>query len=180
MGNVEGRIRWLELLKAINACLPTGEDPKPARTAKKRWPTQISRRKELHVTNIDCQQVDDESGVVRRREEVGRNRAGRRRHNAGDCGARRPPAAAPADNPAGAQPTPSQPCGSSNSRGHHYHNADRNNMAPNYVRNTLIKNLREKTIELPTGDNGQMEEVSMKDLGISYPVLVESAEARTT
>ena len=29
VGNVEGRLRWLELLTAVNACLPTGEDRPP-------------------------------------------------------------------------------------------------------------------------------------------------------
>ena len=27
--NVEGRVRWLELLKAVNGCLPPYERPKP-------------------------------------------------------------------------------------------------------------------------------------------------------
>ncbi|MFH1268626.1 MAG: type IV pilus assembly protein PilM, partial [Planctomycetota bacterium] len=50
MGNVEGRILWLELLKAINECLPS--DP-----GKKR-PAKIEDRNELYIQNVEAQKVD--------------------------------------------------------------------------------------------------------------------------
>ncbi len=50
-GNVEGRLVWLELLTAINQCLPS--DPEDAK------PEDISHRNELHITAIDCQKTDD-------------------------------------------------------------------------------------------------------------------------
>ena len=56
VGNVEGRVRWLELLKAINACLPTDPPRKPDAP-----PIPISQRRTLHITNLDCQQLEDVS-----------------------------------------------------------------------------------------------------------------------
>ena len=52
VGNIEGRVSWLELLKAINESLPQN-DPK------KKIPDNIWERNELHVTNLECQRVDD-------------------------------------------------------------------------------------------------------------------------
>ncbi len=65
--------------------------------------------------------------------------------------------------------------------GYHFHNSDinnpgnfdLNNEAGQFVRQTIIKNLREGSVMLPNSD-GEMVEVSMKDLGISYPVMVSN------
>jgi hypothetical protein len=38
--------------------------------------------------------------------------------------------------------------------------------------NTLVKNLREGSVKLPVGENGKEETVTMEELGISYPILV--------
>jgi hypothetical protein len=57
-------------------------------------------------------------------------------------------------------------------RGYHYHNADRENQADEYVRGTLIRQLREGSLQLPAGAGGDLEPVTMKELGVSCPVLV--------
>jgi len=69
--------------------------------------------------------------------------------------------------------------------GYHFHNyettaeAKGRAMGREYVYQTLIENLRNKTIELPTftstegGAGGKKEKLTMKELGIEYPVLVE-------
>lgn len=49
IGNVEGRILWLELLAAINNCLP--KDPEGKR------PDEIELRNELHIVNLECQKI---------------------------------------------------------------------------------------------------------------------------
>jgi type IV pilus assembly protein PilM len=167
VSNVEGRIRWLELLKAINACLPTGEDPKPD-GKKESLADEIARRRELHIESIDCQQVDSEAtwySAVSKDDEPAPGADGKTPEN----GAAATPAAT--DSSAGA-------AGGTGTvwvvqlRGHHFHNADSSNMGPEFVRSTLVKNLKEMVIELPTGENGAMEKVSMKELGISHPVLI--------
>lgn len=64
--------------------------------------------------------------------------------------------------------------------GYHFHNADRSNPgafqgpeAGQFVRSTLIKNLREGNVQLPNSA-GEMVEVPMKELGISIPVMVSN------
>ena len=49
LGNVENRILWPELLKAVNACLPT-EDGEET-------PESIDDRNEVHITSMECQWV---------------------------------------------------------------------------------------------------------------------------
>ncbi len=58
-------------------------------------------------------------------------------------------------------------------RGFHYHNKTRGNEGAQFVRNTLLKNLEEKVIELPIPGGGT-ERISVKDLGISYPTLTST------
>jgi hypothetical protein len=88
-------------------------------------------------------------------------------------GAAPPPATdAGTENPSGAAPA-KQPTWIIQIAGYHYHNKDPDNQGAEYLRRTLIRNLREKTVQLPTGDGkGGTEEVSLKDLGISYPTIV--------
>ena len=63
VGNVQGRLRWLELLKAVNQCLPPIPTPTILPSRKPEGPPcrHILARDELHVTSLDCQQVDDVS-----------------------------------------------------------------------------------------------------------------------
>jgi len=167
--NVEGRIRWLELLKAIDACLPRGEDPKPADAKESKekevaLAEDIMRRRELHITNIDSQEVDDIAQwqtVAGLTPDVSSTPA---------SGAD----AASAENPSGASPA-KRPTWIIQIAGLHYHNATRDNQGAQYVRNTLIKNLRKNTVELPTADGKGVERVSMKDLGISCPEIVRKS-----
>ncbi|MBN1851600.1 MAG: type IV pilus assembly protein PilM [Pirellulales bacterium] len=76
-------------------------------------------------------------------------------------------------------------------RGFHYHNADIDNEGAEFIRNTFLKNLTEGSVELPPppGDptqpapqegEGETEliPVPMKDLSISYPVIVWYSEIR--
>src|SRR3954447_10669076 len=54
--NVDGRLLWLELFKAIDAALP--KDPRPA---DKRLETEddIAKREELHIEGIECEYKPD-------------------------------------------------------------------------------------------------------------------------
>jgi type IV pilus assembly protein PilM len=194
VGNVEGRIRWLELLKAIDTCLPyePGKieekiDPAAAKpdAAKEKIDLAklISGRNELHVTNLECAHVDDVSawyGAVKQYDQP----------SAPDANAS--PAAATSQAPGGpASPSPvggpAAPAAGGDSAsagptgpgyivrlvGFHYHNANRNDQGAQFVRRTLIDGLRKKDLMLPVGDgSGAMEKVTMKELGVSYPVLV--------
>ncbi len=62
--------------------------------------------------------------------------------------------------------------------GHHFHNrlegnaVDLDDEGARFVRKTLIRNLLEKSVMLPDGENGELVEVPLTELQISHPVLV--------
>jgi type IV pilus assembly protein PilM len=169
VGNVQGRVRWLELLQAIDACLPPAEEPKPidekVKDKQAARAEEIMQRPDLHITNIDSQEVDDIMGWKTATESL--------REKPAEGTATTPATAVdpPAENPAGAPAKPG-PCWIIQIAGRHYHNIDMYNQGAAYLNKTLIKNLREKTIKLPSEDGKGTEEVSMKYLGISYPTIV--------
>jgi type IV pilus assembly protein PilM len=61
--------------------------------------------------------------------------------------------------------------------GHHFHNSilptvQVEDEATQFVLKTLCKNLKEGTVKLPDGENGELKDIKMADLGIGYPVVV--------
>lgn len=64
--------------------------------------------------------------------------------------------------------------------GYHFHNspAARENMGAQYVRNTLIDQLDRGTLEL-INENNEPEVVTMKELGISHPIIAMDEVPRT-
>jgi type IV pilus assembly protein PilM len=54
--NVDGRLLWLEVLKAVNAALPKDTRPPEER---KETPEDIAQRPELHIQSIDCEHFPD-------------------------------------------------------------------------------------------------------------------------
>jgi hypothetical protein len=76
------------------------------------------------------------------------------------------PAAASADGPAG-------PGYLIQLAGHHYHNpTDDRDRGAEYVRKTLLKNLAGAAVQLPS-HGGPVRTVSMKELGVAHPVLID-------
>ena len=68
VGNVERRIRWLELMKAIDQCLPPHKNPNAKQAAAAAGAKnanapemKITDREEVHVKNLECQYSDDVS-----------------------------------------------------------------------------------------------------------------------
>jgi type IV pilus assembly protein PilM len=62
VSNNEGRLLWLELTKAVHEALPKPEPPKEddgGELTAAKLQEEISKRKELHITKIDCQQFPD-------------------------------------------------------------------------------------------------------------------------
>ena len=54
--NVDGRLLWLELLKAVDAAMPKDERPSDKR---EETAEDITQRTELHITSMDCQEFGD-------------------------------------------------------------------------------------------------------------------------
>jgi len=178
VSNVEGRMRWLELMKAIDAALPRDQ-----RALEERKDTleDFSNRNELHISSIDVQhfanvqseylsrvhqqyldsrglQSDDDSGEEE--DEFG-----------ADAGVAEEPGEGGAAGLSG-------PGWVIELTGHHYHNLDKRNQTTRFVNNTLVKTLEEGGLELPDGDQGEMVMVSFADLGISHPWRVWGDELR--
>ncbi len=54
--NIDGRLQWLEFMKAFTAALPRDERPPDER---KDTPEDVSIRNELHIERMDCEYVPD-------------------------------------------------------------------------------------------------------------------------
>jgi type IV pilus assembly protein PilM len=160
--NVEGRTRWLELLKAVYKCLPVEPAADP--------PKSIADRTELHVVSLDCEQVSDPAAwytSVKNWDEADQAAGGTATNGASAGESSGTPAGDASQGSAA-----NRPVWIIQLTGHHWHNSDPNNMGATFVQNTLIKSLRNANIQLPLGEDGKMESVTMKELGISHPVLI--------
>jgi type IV pilus assembly protein PilM len=180
VGNVDGRLLWLEMLEAVDQCLPS--DP-----ADKRSSIEIPDREEIHIQELECEYFADlaswySAGISARiKEDMPAAAAAVADQPPAAPAAGLPPsdqapapgAGPPAAAPPAEDPGPSGPGWVIQLRGYHYHNRDLLTGGPVYVRDGLIKNLREAEISLP-GKDGKLTKVPIKDLGIGYPVLVRS------
>ncbi len=192
LGNVERRIRWLELMRTIDQCLPPHKNPnaKPMAGAGAQNPAaalsdKITDREELHVKNLECQYCDDVSSwftLVKqwyKGPDPGAQSGGAAggASAAADATAAAVPAAAAGGEQSGDQGGAKGPGGPGwivKLEGHHYHNDMEKapyNSGAQFIRNTLLDNLLNMQVELPNGEGG-MDKVSMQELGITYPVLV--------
>ncbi len=172
VGNVEGRIRWLELLKAINECMPSD----PPRKADAHLPPdaeRITESNELHVTSLECQRLEDVSkwyALVKQDDEKTPDTAGKTAGGGPGAGRRTAP-----DAGAGGPQQPTGPGWIIQIRGHHFHNASdiHTVRGAEYVRKTLVREAAYRQGEVGRRRQGAAEEVTMQELGISFPVLVK-------
>ena len=182
VGNVEGRILWLEVLRVFNDALPRNPDGKR--------PAEVMERRELYITSVECQQVPDLSqwyAGVQKYDDSGGAKAAAPAAGAEGAPAG-PPADAPAPPPEGApaaegaaaegavQGGPSGPGWVIQINGHHYHNQQkfgRSQIGAEYIRNEFIAKLRNQKFLLPVGEKGATEPVTAKELGLDYVVLVD-------
>ena len=197
VGNVEGRFLWLELLRAINVCLPhdavsAAKDGGPAPEK------DIDQRNRLYVTSLDCQyfeNLQDWFGKVQSWYQPGPGEAPVAAAapaggnpdpgaNPGAIGAQgMPPGGEPGAAPAGVSGGggPQGPGWVVQLKGFHFHNGEKyppSDQGAAFVRKTFINNLRTRTVELPLGDREGNETVNVKDLGISFPVLRDPGQIK--
>jgi len=177
VSNVEGRLLWLELVKAVAAALPRDQRPLDQR---EETAEDISARNELHITAVDEQHFGDlqrewftqvESAYL-----VARGQ-GTSEEEATEDGQFESDGDAHGEEGG----TLSGPGWVVQLTGYHYHNSveDKSNQSERFVNNTLIKNLEEGFVELPDGPKGKLVKVSFADLGISHPWLVQDVKIET-
>lgn len=188
--NVEGRFRWLELLRAVNSCLPRDPENKPL-------PDDLEMRAQMYIHSLDCRplmSLDEYLTPVKQNgwlvsDETSADAASGGAATAGGAATSPSPAAAPMGTSgsesmgmtgtesmgAAAAPAGEPVAWLITLQGHHYHNnreAFGDNIGAQYVRNTLINRLLHGDVVLPTGIGGEKEKVTMKELGIGYPALI--------
>ncbi|MBN2580132.1 MAG: type IV pilus assembly protein PilM [Pirellulales bacterium] len=180
ISNVEGRLQWLELLKALGEALP-----KDNVSAKEIFDKPLAERKQIFIKNLEAQQVPDVSmwyqGVKKWYSGPKSGTGGE--EPAAAAGVKTEPASPSpdaggfaSDAGGGTMETTEGPKGEGwiiKIEGYHYHNAHKDNDGAQYVKNTFIKNLLEGEVEFPSADRKGTEKVSMNELGISYPLLYD-------
>jgi len=203
---VDNRVLWLELLYAINECLPRNQGPTPKDVAQgaapkaaapgaapedaaKQREALITQRREMHVTNLDCQYLSDVSvwykGIEKWYLPPEGSEADPKKPKAAvaeKAAPKQAPAAGAKAEAGGdkkkeaAKAAVSGPGWIVRVSGYHYHNPKtpdpKDPGGTEFVRQTLIDNLHNKKITLPNADRTAKEEVSLAELGVSYPVLV--------
>ncbi len=183
VSNVEGRLLWLELIKAVVAAIPRDERPLDER---KETAEDISTRNELHIVAMDQRHFGDLQGewfsqvesayMVARGQDNDQSAGGDEQELGGmDTGGESTSEAEGGDGGLSEKGWVVQ------LTGYHYHNSDqdKSNQTERFVNNTLIKNLEEGSVELPDGPNGELIKTSFADLGISHPWLVKESEIQT-
>ncbi len=184
-GTIEGPRLWIELIKAINEALPKnpeGFDPQ-----------KVSDRLDLRITELDGQWYPSKaywynSKVRALYEEAQKSMATASSEEPGDEGPAAGESAAsegggPGSGDPGSGDLGSGDPGEENGPGGwviqlsglHYHNVGQEDIGARYVQKTLINNLITKTVQLPDQD-GNLQDVPIKDLGISNPVLVDLSD----
>lgn len=221
VANSERRLLWLELLRGINECLPEVKEDKGKVIKEAPTSDSIRNREELHITNIDAQQVSS-SGLElwfqkmvtegwftkEQRESLGvlDTEAGENASvTSGNLTSKAFTPGAPGMDggiPGAPQPMPAAPTPDASGdgeasaagperwiisvSGYHFHNG--NGIKPElvpFVQDTFIHNLETKEFDLPktavlsklnaaskAGADQASERVTMKELGLSYPVLI--------
>ncbi|MHB1033910.1 MAG: type IV pilus assembly protein PilM [Pirellulales bacterium] len=181
--NVEGRLLWPELLKAINICLPA--DP-PGKA-----PADVAKRNVVYLTSIESQRIAASEVWLAEMQKQGwyqppgQPAAGQGAADPAAAPATAPvadPAAAPTADPAAADTSgAAQPTAGAapeywviQLKGHHYHNdrADQKNQGAQFVRNTLLKNLEQDEIKIAR-PGGVTETIPVKKLGILHPLMID-------
>jgi type IV pilus assembly protein PilM len=215
--NVDGRLLWLELLKAVDTAMP--KDTRPA-AERKETAEDVTARKEIHVQSMDCEYLDDVgtwfAGISPLYEQAKQSATrlatpskeaapavappadGATATPAADAAtAANPPTPTPTDSAAangapGASAAPGDAAAGGQAgaaaltgpgwiielKGYHFHNSDVNDEGLLFLQHTVIHDLEEGKIQLPDGPNGEMVDVPIKDLGISYPVVLTQHRIR--
>ena len=185
-GNAERRLKWLEIIKAINAAVPRTNYPDGKVPTPKELP--YSQRKDIHVTSADTKHYEDLSDwwsdkVKARYAEELRSWAkvtGKFRDATPEEREAFDAEIAEDTGPTGAGWVVELRC-------YHYYNDpnNRGEIESDHVRKYMTTSFKNSTVDLPTGQkdaNGQeiVETFTLEELGVSYPLLLDDNRAQPT
>jgi len=194
--NVDGRLLWLEVLKAIDAALPMDERPAEER---KETREDVAMRPELHIERMDCEYVADlaawfnsvKKDFVLAERPAAPTVVGEPAEDGTQAGESTAPTAAAdmfgssggsADAAGDAAPAgPTGPGWVIEIKGYHFHNklpdipsseSQIEEEAEEFVLNTFCRELQLGTVMLPDGPGNELIAVPIASLGIGYPVII--------
>ncbi len=190
MAHFQKRSRWLELLQAINTCLPQYD-------FKGEQPPEITERQQIHLSDLRVEHFDNlrqwATAPIQKAHAATLDLnapppGARKKTAAGPGGAQKPPVpsvakADAADKKEGEKeaspetdPIPVGPGYVVQFTGYHFYapkSAAKNpNIRSQFVKNHFIKNLASKTVLFPAPDGNGWVESSMENLGVSYIVFL--------
>lgn len=185
-GNAERRLKWLEVIKAINEAVPRTNYPDGKVPTPKELP--YSQRKDIHVTSADTKQYEDlaewwSDDVKMRHAEELRSwaRVTSKLQNATD------EERTAFDEELAAETGPTGPGWVVELKCYHYYNDpnNRGEIESDHVRKYMTTSFMESTVDLPTGQtdaNGQdvMETFTLEEIGVRYPLLLDDNRATET
>ena len=172
-GNAERRLKWLEILRAINGAIPRTDYVDNKIPSPKELP--LEERKDIHVKQCDSKFYEDLStwwsdDVAKRYREEIRNWA-RITNN-------------PVPEDLATDPGPSGPGWVFELRCYHDYNSPKNigYEGNNHVRNVMTSAYLNNSVEVPVGTdaNGKVitETFSFEEMGLSYPLLLNVASTK--
>jgi type IV pilus assembly protein PilM len=196
-GNAERRLKWLEVIKAINAAIPRTEYPDGKTPTPKELP--YSERTDIHVTQADTKHYEDlaewwtEEVQRRYREEMKSWAKVTGYKYVGSKDMTKEEKEAELEAQLQAETGPSGPGWVIELRCYHYYNDSNNRgeIESDHVRKVMTTNFLNKTVEpiqtvqLPTGKknaNGEdiMETFTLEEMGLQYPLLLDDNRAKPT
>ncbi|QDS97994.1 type IV pilus assembly protein PilM [Adhaeretor mobilis] len=169
VSNVEGRLSWLELTKAINAALPR-DTRKPE--DRKETAEDIMSREEIHIVAMDqkyFESVADEWFSLVEADYQDKRFSSQSGGGESEAGAEEPLEEDYGDSEAEGGEGMSGPGWVIQLTCYHYHNKRDGMQRKEFVNETFIKQLEEGTVQLPDGTDDALIDVPIADLGISYP-----------
>ena len=172
-GNVETRLTWLELYKAINQLIPRTVYPDGKIPNPKDKP--LEDRIDFHITQVETKKYDEladwwTDDVANRYKDELRDWY--------EVNKRTPP-----EEQAAEDPGPAGPGWVIQLRGYHYFNSpDRmGEEGSNHVRKYLVTAFRENVIRLPDPNNeGQKLPFTPEEFGFSYPLLLDDTKPQVS
>ncbi|TWT90683.1 Competence protein A [Pseudobythopirellula maris] len=186
LSNIDGRLLWLELLRALDAAIPRDERPVEEREA---TAEDVTQREEILITSMDCERFEDLGDWFKQVQSQYED--SKRSQREWQESLPKPEPEAPAEGEevaedetaafpeeeslAGEAEADSGPTGPGwviQLEGHHFHNDGGVNEGEQFVIRTLLTKLEEGGFMLPDGIDGELVEVSFKQFGISHPVVV--------
>ncbi len=166
VGSADGRMLWLELMKAITAALPNEVDVIPDLKEK-----PLAERQEIYIKRIDSKYFSDlsqwfDASIQEKYQEQVQIRQEMQEPPVGG-----EETATPAT-------TETPDLAGKNGwvieiQGYHFQHDDSPRKGSEYVRKHLVDQLEFGEVELPVGDGDQQTMFEMKELGILVPVQIE-------